>query len=536
MPTVTETNWSLPCERRHPQYEDKICHWAFLLSTYESSRCWFKDNIFKFNREGPETYTGRLERAYRFNHTREVVDLVNKYLFKEAPVRSEDVPDYIQRFRKRATLSGLAIDEFERQCSRYSSIFGRIYVVVDSTTLDEEQVGEVVSVADEKRAEKKLYAYVVQPQDMLDCAYDDFGQFKWMMIREFIRDDEDPLRASGACEEKFRLWTKTEWFLFAPKKKKDKITYYLEEHGVHDLGMVPVVKCDHIESDNQYSVPALIEDIAYLDRAIANYLSNLDQIINDQTFSQLVIPWQGMMGPPGAKAASSGLSTDESDPDVKAAKQRMVKMGTSQVLPYDAEGGTAPSYIAPDPRQATLIISTVKQVINEIYHTVGLAGERTKQDNSLGIDNSSGVAKAYDFEKVNGLLSAKANAMQNFSNRLEQLVAAWNGEPPTLDKPLKASVLYSTNFDVRGLADDMTIASQMGLIGIPMEIRRKHLTGIVEKLWPLMKTEEKQKLLGAIAKWEDDTYASTVPPPRTPEDKSAVTAPKDKGKPGNPKG
>jgi hypothetical protein len=38
----------------------------------------------------------------------------------------------------------------------------------------------------------------------------------------------------------------------------------------------------------------LIADIAYLDRAAANYLSNLDAIIQDQTFSQLVIPAEAL--------------------------------------------------------------------------------------------------------------------------------------------------------------------------------------------------------------------------------------------------
>lgn len=39
-------------------------------------------------------------------------------------------------------------------------------------------------------------------------------------------------------------------------------------------------------------------------------------------------------------------------------------------------------------KQAELIITSIKQIINEIYHSVGVAGERTKQDNSL-IDNNA---------------------------------------------------------------------------------------------------------------------------------------------------
>jgi hypothetical protein len=50
----------------------------------------------------------------------------------------------------------------------------------------------------------------------------------------------------------------------------------------------------------------------------------------------------------------------------------------------------------------------VNKIIGEIYHSVGMAGERTKQDNAMGIDNSSGVAKAYDFERMNAMLATKA--------------------------------------------------------------------------------------------------------------------------------
>ncbi|MEZ6841312.1 hypothetical protein ABVN80_14665 [Acinetobacter baumannii] len=39
-------------------------------------------------------------------------------------------------------------------------------------------------------------------------------------------------------------------------------------------------------------------------------------------------------------------------------------------------------------------MTTINKIIGEIYHTVGLAGERTKQDNAVGIDNSSGVAES----------------------------------------------------------------------------------------------------------------------------------------------
>jgi hypothetical protein len=486
-------------KRRHPDFDAKHEHWTFLNKTYESPREWFNENLFKFVREGDGTYTGRLERAYRFNHTREVVDLVNKYLFKNPPERKEDVSDEVIRFRSMSTLSGLTIEQFERQVARKASIYGRVYVVVDNNAM----VDEIVTKADEKNGNVKLYAYIVSPDQMLDCGYDRSGDFSWVLVNEKARDDADPFDVSGGeIIDKYRLWTKNNWYLFTTKKKDDKTVIELEDEGVHGLGVVPVIKCDHIESDNKYSVPALIEDIAYLDRAVANYCSNLDQIINDQTFSQLIIPASALISGIG----STINTVDPNDPDVLKRTKEIIALGTSQVLLYDSENGSAPSYISPDPKQAQIIISTIKQIINEIYHTVGLAGERTKQDNSMGIDNSSGVAKAYDFEKVNALLSAKANAMQVFSNRIENLVKIYHGEKIQDIDQTEVNVEYSTNFDVRGLNDELAIANQFSILAVPMEMRRTHMKNIVEKMWPMMDDAEKDKIDSAIDKWEDVLY------------------------------
>lgn len=500
--------------REHPDYASKKGHWDFLHETYESPRSWFEKHIFQFVREGDETYSKRKERAYRFNHTREVVDLVNKYLFKTEPMRPNDVPDYVKRFRERATRSGLSQLEFEAQASRKASIYGRVYAVIDNNVKD----GVMVTKADEERGDVRLYAYLVTPLQFRDCGFDENGDFEWVLIHEVERDDNDPFESTGDLRDRYRLWTKNKWYLFESKNdlrpagagrsrslnRTGRQSVELVDSGDHGLGIVPVIKCDNIESDNKYSVPALIEDIAYLDRAVANYCSNLDQIINDQTFSQLVMPAQGVL--PGVGSTSGDDDTVDSDPN-RAAQKRAIKLGTSQILLYDGEHGAAPAYIGPDPRQAQMVVTAIRQIINEIYHTVGLAGERTKQDNSMGIDNSSGVAKAFDFERVNALLTAKANAMQNFGNRLEMVVRAYHGESPADNRSLQ-SVIYHTNFDVRSLNDEMAIASNFSLLGVPMELRKHQLKEITKKLWPMLPESAKKTLEKAIEDWEDPLYTA----------------------------
>jgi len=473
-------------ERRHPLYEELAQHWDFLEETYEGGRAWFSKHIHKYVKEGDEEYTQRVKRAYRFNHTREVVDLVDKYLHKMDIHRNKDnAPESVKRFWKNATLSGLPIAEFAKRISNRASVFGRPWIVVDSTKTD-----EVVTRADEKEADARCYAYLVPPRHVLDMSYDEHGKLNWVLLFEVSRDDKDPINSSGNLEERYRLWTRDNSQLFRVERKGNKKIIVIDAPIVHGLGVVPVIPADHVISDELYASPSMVADVAYLDRAAANYLSNIDAIIQDQTFSQLIMPAQGVL--PGEESYD-----------------KLLEMGTKRLFTYDGESGMKPEYISPDVKQAQMILQIINKIINEIYHSVGLAGERTKEDNAQGIDNSSGVAKAYDFERVNSLLIAKGDAMEGTENKLAWLVAKWHGEEKEIDKLEKPLVSYPDNYDVRGLYDEFEIAGKLVLIEAPDEVRREQMSNLIEKLFPQLKEDLKRKMLEALKSW---------PPKITPAD------------------
>lgn len=470
-------------ERRHPKYKELLPHWNFMQATYDGGREWFKENVFRYIKEGDKEFGDRLKRAYRFNHTREVVDLINKYLFKQSVTRNEvDAPDCLKEFWKRSTKNGLTINDLMRQVSKKTSQFGRIGIVVDMTKPASDM--EVVSRADEKKADLKAYCYIVGPQQLLDYSFDEHGNLQWVLIHEIGRNDDDPFESDGEPIHRFRLWTKTNWILYEDQRiassKKTKIVEV--ERGDHDVGEVPVIMADHMIGEDEYEASAMIDDIAYLDRAVANYLSNLDAIIQDQTFSQLAMPAQNVV--PGEDSY-----------------KKMVEMGTNRVFLYDGEGGAAPFYLSPDVKQADLIITAVNKIIGEIYHTVGLAGERTKQDNAVGIDNSSGVAKAYDFERVNALLCAKSDSLEWVEEQIARLVVKWHGES---EKDVDTFISYPDNFDTRGLYDEFDIAARLMLIDAPDLIRRQQMEAVLDKLFPQLAKDIKAKMLSELKGWPVD--------------------------------
>jgi hypothetical protein len=492
-------------DRRHPMYLELIEHWRFLFETYRGGRHWFENHIHKYHKEGTQEYKNRLDRAYRFNHTREVVDLVQKYLFKGHINRNTDeAPETVTAFWKAAMRGGAGIKTLMREASVKASIGGRTAIVVDNnfpSNVDEE--GNRIPVSISAMQGHRVYAYCVPVTDILDYAWDEDGdgELLWIKLREWVRDDTDPFEAAELVEPRVRLWTRDSWYLYQEVDEPDKTNRPARGKenpkeirsigsGKHDLGEVPVRLLDNTISADPYNAPSLIEDIAYLDRAVANYLSNLDAIIQDQTFSQLAIPAQGL---------------NRGDDAYK----KVLEMGTKRIFTYDAGMGSdaAPRFISPDPKQAGVILSVINKIINEIYHTVGLAGERTKEDNSVGIDNSSGVAKAYDFERVNSLLTSKAAACEEIENWMVRIVQKWHGAETVIDD----LVSYPEGFDVLNLQDELTTAEALGKINAPEEVRRHHMRQLVEKLFPQLKKDIKEGIIKAISEWQKPEESDAQP-------------------------
>lgn len=483
---MAENNYKKLIERRHPAYEETLAHWDFVESTYNGGREWFAKNIFKYVKEGQDEFQDRLKRAYRFNHTREVVDLVNKYLFK-VPItrRVDDSPEAVKSFWLKATKNELDIDAFMRRVSIMSSIYGRVWIVVDRKGGEAE--GQL-SRADAQAAGGDPYAYFVTPQHVLDMSYDENGKLRWILIHEVGRDDADPHSSTGKPVHRYRLWTTTGWELYVVKKEGRKTVVDLEDLGDHNLGIVPVIPADHVVSEELYTAPGMVDDVAYLDRAVANYLSNLDAIIQDQTFSQLAMPAQGLL--PGEKGFD-----------------KLVEMGTKRIFTYDGESGAMPFYLSPDVKQAQLILSAIVRIISEIYHSVGLSAERTKDDNGGGVDNASGVAKGYDFERTNALLTNKADAMEAVENRLVALVMLWTGDT---DEP--HAVKYPDNFDTRGLYDELELAARLLLVSAPDGVRREQMTQLIDKLFPGLSADAQKKLQAELKSWPPENPALSADP------------------------
>lgn len=474
---LTDVDLKKLIDRRHPEYAELKEHWDFCELAYRGGRKWFEgeENLFKFYKEGQGEYDDRKKRTYRANHTKRVVDTVTQYLFRESPHRKDAPGAVIEKFWERATVLGGTrdINRFMREVDQWTSVFGRVYIVVDRMPDDG------ATITRQRKDESSPYAYIVFPQRVMDFSIGTDGEFNWVLISEDYRDDTG-LSSSGKTLTRYRLWTRTSWYLIG-RSAPDKEDVAVLGSGSHGLDRVPVIA--HSDTDGTaWSSPALAGDIVYMDRTLVNYGSMLDEILYEQTFSQLTMPAEGLI--PGAK---------ESNQLIAAAKNR--------IFLYSATSpGAKPEYISPDASQASLIIEAMATLKKDIYAVTGTdAGDANSSSMSKGREYASGKVRQFDHAAIENLLLGKARALEDAEERIAAMVDVWMGGKGEIDESL---VTYPDKFDVRGLAAELDIASQLFDLTSPVEVMRHQMRHIVAKTFPRLDEEEAKAIDESINAWQ----------------------------------
>ena len=461
--------------RRHPDYEKNIDHWKFAELAYRGGRAWFDaGHLFRFYKEGEEEYKDRVKRAYRANHTKRVVETVNQYLFRESAVRDRaSVPAYIGAFWDN-TGNHKPISQLAREIDRWVSVFGGVYVIVDRRADDP-------ALDSGRRADETApYAYLLFPKQALDMAYDGHGELVWFLAEEDYRPIS--LVETGVrC--RWRLWTRTHWFLIEREvdaKGNETDNFYVAEQGEHGLEAVPVVPV-FAEEGAKYSATGMIADTVYMDRTLVNYGALLDEILYEQTFSQLVMPAEAIL--PG---------TSEMNQIINLAKKRVF-------LYNSTTPGAMPSYISPDASQAGVLITSMQMLKRDIYAVTGTDNDANSQSMSKGKEYASGKVRQFDHTQIENTLLSKARTMERAEEEILRLVIAWMGRGDELNPEW---VAYPEKFDIRGLAAELEIASELTELEAPIGLLREQMKLVVDKTFPRMSVEERAERHAEIETWQ----------------------------------
>jgi hypothetical protein len=452
-------------ERTHPLYNDYVREWDF----YEESALGGmhynanEDNLFTHRLEDwSGDYSDRFERTYYLNFCDLVCRLYADYIFKEIVRRPTD--PLLDAWRENTDGRGTNIDAFMNNVSYLSSVYGQVHIIVDAPYARD--INVPMHIYKEDKAKRfDPYAVIVIPQDLRDWSVDEFGNYDWVLIRSRDYNDSDPHKDREDATT-YRLITRDIWEVYNAEGD-------LIKSGVNELGEVYMVTAYNTDSNLDVIGESVIKDIARINRTIYNWCSNIDEMIERQTFSQLVMPED-----PNAELHEG----DEGGDPLRV-------IGTSQIFTFPSTAGHPPSFISPDRQQIDAIWKMIQQHIDKIYELSGLG---TVGSQSKFLSQRSGISQAYQFLSINSSLARKAKKLEDAENEIEKLVMKWQNAEK--DEPVE----YPTQFDTLSLEE--TANSTFNIVGqnFSTTLNIEMLKALAKKAAPVLPTETLQEIYNEI--------------------------------------
>jgi hypothetical protein len=410
-------------QREHPLYAENSSKWTmYLNSVLGGSDFINEDYLFSHQLEDTEYYEERLDRAYYLNFCDTIPKLYNSFIFR-SEVQRPPSPD-LELFRSNADGRNTKISEFVKRCGYFSSIFGAIHALVDVPS----NGGKSMSKAEAATRGIYPYASIIFPSQLKDWSLDRFGNFKWIVVEgeHFNDSDPDTERESNTY---YKLITTDEWRVEDSEGQPFTYDDKTPNKGKNLLGIVPLATMYHTDVNDDKIGESLIKDIIYVNRTILNWCSCIDEQIERQTFSQLIVPDNGTL-------AEESETND--DP--------LHKLGTSNIWTFPHDASHPPAYISPDTENINTIWKLVVDHIKEIYRMAGLLGGASDLYTSR-----SGRQSQFSFIGVNSSLAEKSSKYEKFENDLSRLALMQQNKNATDYE----SVKYPSNFDVVSLSEEV---------------------------------------------------------------------------------
>ena len=410
----------------------------------------------QYPREENDKYQRRVDISHYQNFVATILDLLLSYALK-SPSTTEDLPEKLAAWKENATISGDSwIDLMNHTLARRTALMGWVPLFIDQVA---REAG--LSVAQVEQSDERLDPYVIAltPSNVLDWYIDPKTcKMVWAKLSFVEMRQIDPLKPAQKWTV-YKVLTTTEITTWeVDESQEEPSAVQMGEPAKHGFGAVPLVSFQqrpHIEE--KLRGVSMIGDPAIASRRLFNLDSELDEHIRSNVFALLQVPYPGGGEPPkeliGGNGNAVGLS-DQSQRDYK--------------------------FVSPESSVAATLETRITNTIREIYRRA-----RT-QFGDNGSSQQSGLAKQWDFEETNRLLSDFVAQLARSEKQTYVVVGTGMGIPSKeLDK---IRVLPSTNFAVEDLMAELESAAQALLLGLgptaDMQIRRRMAQKVVPNVTP----------------------------------------------------
>jgi hypothetical protein len=405
----------------HPQYDKNLTRWEFYLRSYMGGQDYIDGKyLTRYIKESDEDYRRRLELTPLDNHCKNIVHIYSSFLWRVPPTRVfNSLADNValEPFMNDCDFDGRSFNSFMREAQVWSSVYGHVWIMMDKPK------SNVGTKAEEMAQEIRPYVTMFTPENVRDWKYERSvsGRFEltYLKVIESITEISET-----DIETYYRVWTKEEVSLWVEKNEE----FAKIESEVNILGRIPAVCLPANRSVNRGIGISDLSDAAYMQKAIYQELSEIEQLIRISNHPTLVKTH--------ATDASAGAGAIINMPDDMDASLRPFQMQPS--------GANLDSV-----RNA---ITDKVESINRMSHMGAVRGTESI--------TQSGVAMATEFQMLNAKLSEKADLLELAEEQLWVMFCDWQEITPDVE------VFYPDAFDLRDYDKELMFLQQMRATGV----------------------------------------------------------------------
>ena len=431
-------------------------NYKFFEESYRGGAEYVRSNhLYIHTFEDAESFRERKQRAYYYNYCAPIVNAYNSFIYRQKVSRNFGKLDDNGLFRKfldNSDKQGNSYEEFVRNIAKWSSVTGIQFVLVDKPSEDADTMRDEL--------DRGLFPYFVRvsPLNIWDWGLDRWGNLLWVKILETHQDQDDFTKMEDSAI-RFRIWYRDRWELYEVEKGSGGTSKAFKvDEAPHPVGDVPLVPVCHFTEEPMIGL-SLLNDIAYVNRALFNWCSLLDEILYRQTFSQLVMP-EDPKNPINEKA-----------------------LGTARGLGFPPDSKHAPHFINPDASQARVLMDQIEKGVEEIYRLATLRG-------AIGVsEESSGVARSYDFMITNNTLANKALNMEEAEMKALRFWAKWQG----ISQP-EHMVEYPREFEVSSLGEEINNVIKAQTLNISGRFDQIMKEKLVKRMAPRLSRDDAKRI------------------------------------------
>ena len=410
-------------EYQHPDYDNNVDRWEFYLRSYMGGQD-YQDGSYltKYLNEDAQAYSRRLGLTPVDNHCRNVIHIYSSFLWRISPTRNfagmEGSPE-LEAFLEDADLDGQSFNSFMRGAQIWSSVYGHVWLLMDKPR---SQAG---TRAEELEQDIRPYVTLITPENVFDWKWERQASGRHQLVYLKIREDVNRVDGTHTITH-FREWTRETIKLTRYDGAESRVIDEID----NPIGEIPAVYLPANRSIVRGIGISDISDIAYMQKAIYQELSEIEQLIRISNHPTLVKTF---------------------DTDASAGAGAIINISD------DMDAGLRPYQMQPSGANLDAIRASIAdkiESINRMAHMGAIRGtEAVKQ---------SGIALQTEFQMLNAKLSEKADLLELAEEQLWAFYCNWQGH-----NTHEVEISYPDSFDLRDYDQELRFLQQAKASGVP---------------------------------------------------------------------